>query len=500
MPLFIIFILSLSLRFLYFPDNIYFGYDQARDAYQALSIFYGDLKIIGPSTTFTGLNHGVLHWYILAPFYGLFKNPEFSAGVFRIFNALGIPLIFYLGKILFDKRVGFLAAILFAVSFEQSQFAIYIGNPTLGSLSVPLMYLGLALVIFSKKTWGLPLAFLGLGSSIQFQFALFYLIVPFILILIFYKKYFFKLSVKIWGLSILTLLFSLSTFILAEFKYQFRATNALLNLITQMSGKNLTYIFDTYIFEIGQMVKYNIAGEWITPSLVGILLMILFIYVMRKKEFSSKLKFIAIWFFSLFLIFYMGGGAKEPWRNIPLYYPNVGISVALLLLMAFLLSRFRFGIILIIVIVLINLQLIHSFNPKGSMAEINAQQEMLLQDEKKILDYLYQDANGQPFAVKAVTMPFDINTTWSYLFQWYGQEKYGYLPVWNGKTAPGYPGNLKVQEAQEGLPVKRYVIIEPLRGVPEHLVNDFIKEEGYFTKVSEEKEFGAFLVQKREKF
>ncbi len=276
--------------------------------------------------------------------------------------------------------------------------------------------------------------------------------------------------------------------------------HALLNMITQISEKNLNNIFSTYFFEITQMVKYNISGNFKIDLIVFFVLIISFIFFIRKKEIQEKLKFLSIWFFSLFLIFYMGGGIHEPWRNIPLYYPNVGVSVALLLFVAFLLGKIRFSGILIIIIVLINLSFIHNFNPKGSMAEINAQQGMLLSDEKKILDYMYQDSSGKPFAVKAVTMPFDINTTWSYLFEFYGSKIYGYLPVWNGKTAPGYPGNLTVKEAQEGLPAKRYVIIEPLRGVPEHLVNDFLRVEGYFTNVIEEKKIGDFIIQKREKF
>lgn len=495
-----IFLLALVIRFLYFPDNIYFGYDQARDAFNALSIFHGDIKIIGPSTTFEGLNHGVLHWYILAPFYGLFKNPEIVAIAFRGFNALGVFLIFYLGKILFDRKVGLIAAILYAASFEQSQFAIYIGNPTLGSLSVPLMYLGLALVIFAKKAWGLPLAFLGLGFSIQFQFALFYLIVPFILILIFYKKYFLNLSLKIWGLSSLAIFFALSTFILAELKYQFRTISALLKMVTQVSDKNFNNIFSTYFFEITQIIKYNLTGNLVINNLVGLILLGTLIFYFIKREFREKLKFLSIWFFSLFIIFYMGGGVEEPWRNIPLYYPNVGISMVLLLFVAFLLNKLKFKIIIIFLIVLMNLQLIKDLNHRGSMAEIDVQQGMLLSDEKKILDYMYQDAKGEPFVVKAVTMPFDINTTWSYLFEYYGNKIYGYMPLWNGKTAEGYPGNLAIQEAQEGLPSKRYVIIEPLRGVPEYLMNDFMRTENYFTNIINEKRIGLFIIQSRKKY
>ncbi len=65
------------------------------------------------------------------------------------------------------------------------------------------------------------------------------------------------------------------------------------------------------------------------------------------------------------------------------------------------------------------------------------------------------------------------------------------------RDALGYPGNLIVQEKQEGLPKDRYVIIEPTRGIAFYLVDEYLKEEGYFTKVIQEVKIGKFVIQKR---
>ena len=97
-------------------------------------------------------------------------------------------------------------------------------------------------------------------------------------------------------------------------------------------------------------------------------------------------------------------------------------------------------------------------------------------------------------------MPFLINTTWSYLFEWYGLQKYGYLPLWNGKNAEGFAGNLIVEEAQEKLPKNRYLIIEPTRGVPGYLIDEYLKEENYFTNVEKTHTIGMFIIQKRVKY
>lgn len=501
-----VFILAILIRFLYFPNNIYFGYDQARDAFAALEILNGDLKLVGPTTAFEGLHHGVLYYYILAPFYGLGKfSPEVTAAALRIFNALGIFLIFYLAKILFNKRVGLLAAFLFAISFEQSQFAIYMGNPSVAVLSMTLMYSGLVMVIWGKKNIGLPFALLGFGASVQFQFALTYLILPLILILLIYRRTFLKLPLKLWVFSFGTLVFSILTFLVAELKYNFPTIHGLLALTQSGSDKSIFNILNTYLFEVGRMLSFNFINDWPINSLVMVILLMVFIWLLKTKEYRPKLIFLGIWFFSLLITFAVNGGVLDPKNNVPLFYPNVGVSIALLIFASFLLlklfNKSKLATILAVVLILsANLQLVKTQNPNGTISEIDVQQGMLLGDQKKVLDYIYQDANGEAFAVGGITMPLFINTTWSYLFEWYGRQKYGYLPIWNGKNALGYAGNLKVQETQERLPSKRYVIIEPTRGIAPYLIEDYLKEESYFTKVVDQKNIGDFIVQTREKF
>lgn len=504
--LILIFAIAVLVRFLYFPDNIYFGFDQARDAFAALEILYGDLKLVGPTTAFPGLHHGVLYYYILAPFYGLGQmSPEFTAAAWRIFNALGVFLIFYLTKTLFDRKTALFASLLYTVSFEQTQFAIFLHHPSLADLSMMLMYLGFALVIFSKKYFGLLLAFLGLGSSIQFEFPLIYLVIPFALVVLIFHKDFLKIPKKIVLLSCLIFIFSISTFILSELKYNFPTFHGLLALTQFNPNKNLETIFSTYFYTVSRMLSFNFSNDWPITSALGTLLLAVFIWFLKIKEYRPKLLFLGIWFFSLLVTFMINGGVSDLGKNVPLFYPNVGVSVSLLIFTGFLLSKLYerqklAAILATLLIIFANLQMVKTQNPNGTISEIDVQQGMLLGDQKKVLDYIYQDANGEAFAVKGITMPLFINTTWSYLFEWYGRQKYGYLPIWNGKNALGYAGNLKVQEAQEGLPQKRYVIIEPTRGIAPYLINDYLKEERYFTKVVEEKTIGQFIVQKREKF
>jgi hypothetical protein len=71
----LIFVLALGIRFLWFPQNAYFGFDQARDAFNSQEIYQNkDFKIIGPSSTHGGLYHGPIYWYLIGPIYLLLKE------------------------------------------------------------------------------------------------------------------------------------------------------------------------------------------------------------------------------------------------------------------------------------------------------------------------------------------------------------------------------------------------------------------------------------------
>lgn len=498
--LLIIFLLALAIRFLYFPDNIYFGFDQARDAFATKEILSGNFKVVGPPTTFSGLNHGALYYYIYAPFYYLGGgDPAVVAAFLRVMNAFGVVLIFAIASILFNKKVGLISALLFTFSFEQTQFALYLNHPSLAVLSIMIMFLGLAIAIFRKESRGLIVAALGLGLSIQFEFILNYLIVPFALTIFLFKKDI-PFNKKDIILSIAIFLLSVLTYVIAEIKFGF-ISFASLPLLLSGNEKSIANIFAGYFFGLNQIFRFNLSN-----SLQNYLIFIFLIFAFLKLFLSKTNKqtiFLGIWFFSLFVIYIVNGGGDTS-SQVVQFHPNVGVSISLLIFISYLLYNLSlrsafFTIIITGLIIFINLSMILKYNPAGSIAEINAQSGMILSDEKKVLDFIYTDVAEKPFAVKAITMPFFINTSWSYLFEWYGKNKYGYLPVWGGNNAAGYYGNLVVVDAQDRLPEDRYLIIEPLRGIPAHLINDFLREESYFSNLVQEKNIGSFIVQKRVK-
>ena len=503
--LILIFLTALAVRFLYFPNNIYFGFDQARDAYESQSIYKNlDLKLIGPSTADPKLFHGPLYWYMIGFIYLIARgDPSLPAAFLLVLNAVGVFLVYLLGKSLFNSKTGIIASVLYAFSFEQTQYAMYFGNPAPAVLSTLLFYLGLSLFIFKKDWRGLPLAFLGYGLSIQFEFFLLYLGAFLGLFLfIFRKKIKFNLKAGIILKSVIAFVVPVSTFILADLKYDFRTVKTLLSLPMKIGqgSTNLGVNFKFYLQRLGLLFHDNLIPLNITVSTTVMVVLLIFstIWIIRKKDSYSQILFLLLWILSSLPLVLFGKPS--------LYYTNIGISAGLLIYSAFLLERLRekkfsTGIILVLLIILGNLSLITKQNPRGIINDIYVQEGMLLSREKAAIDYIYRESSGKPIVVASSTMPLFINTTWAYLFNWYADPKYGHLPYWAGKTAEGYPGSLPIWKSQEK-DYQFFSIIEPTRGVGQGHIDLFLLEQGQYGEIVDEKSWGdtwysQLVVQKR---
>ena len=489
----LIFILALIIRFAFFPGNVYFAYDQARDSYFAEDILNGDIRLIGPpSAASDKLFPGPLSLYIYSFIYFIFgQDPSFLSAFFRIYNALGVLLVFLIGSKLFDKRVGVISSLLFAVSYEQSQYSLFMSHQPLAVLPMLLLYLGLVIFLFEKKAGGLLLISLGLGLAIQFHFV-YGLMIPIALVLLFINKSKIpRLNIRYTIFCTIVFLLTISTYIVAEFKFGFRMLKAIIS-----GNSSFAFHIDKALYSANRFIHDTYLADYQSTFFILVIVLVVFAYYIWRPEIKRKALFLLIWFGSGILPYLLFGTTS--------YYYSAAASVSLLLFFSFLviktyLRNVVVGAILFLSVLGNNLFLIKTQNPNGPNKDIVIQHGMLLAKEKEVLDYIYQESGGKSFAVRALTIPLNVNTTWSYLFEWFGEEKYSYLPVWSEKPAEGFPGNLPYFIDRSRLPETQFVIIEPTVGIPEHDRKKFFNEEGYFAELVEERSFGTIIVQKRSK-
>lgn len=487
------------IRFLWFRESTYFGFDEARDAFTGTQIYQKpDFKLIGPPATGNlGLFHGPLFWYLLGPIYLIGGGDVlFVSAVFRLLNATGVFAVFYIGGQLFTPWVGLVSALFYAVSFEQYQYAMYVGNPTLGVWCWLLIFIGVVW-LYKKKPlvkWApaLMLSAAAIGTQLNLMYAYFFF--PVILLLILLRKNIvFSKRLLLGALGFPFLI--LSTFLAAEVKRGFVSVKKALELIgggwgIMSPGQSKTAM---YLEKFRLMFHDNLLllpGESVAISVLAVIIVLLLIKLAIREK---PVRLILIWIFAWAFLAPFGGHLA--------YYTHVGISIGLLIGTAYLIYKVRalklvwlaYGLILIVLIS--NLKLIGESARDSLIFQIKPQPFMKLTDELKVIDLMYEQAEGRGFTVRLTGIPYRIQTVWAYLFKQYSEPKWGYYPFWENGNVLGFPGYLPPPAS--GTTCLRFLIREPNKGLPIEIINEDIKTENIFSDPVEKKEIGWFIFEKR---
>lgn len=484
------------LRVMFLPVGaLTFGYDQARDAFVAQEIVSGDMKILGPPASTPGLFHGVFYYYFLVPAYAISRSPVVAAYWTAAFNALGAILVYFLARMMTKNKLAALAAsVMFAISFESSQYAIWLSNPTLGVWTVPMIYLGLWMWLWKRKPWGAVLAGIGLGLSIQSEIFLAYHLVPVMIWVWVYRK---KRKIREVVNFVFTLGATLLTMILVEVKFGFQGIGGLKSLLSSSEsvshGKSLGDFLLLFLNQLGRVYAHNSYPGNVGYGAMLVLGLLIYALITWDKKKLTWEPFLATWLLAHITVASVGGTSTP--------FLLVGIGPAVSILLGIYLAKWwkeqkLITLIIFGVLVYGNLSMIMKENPHGQTI-FSIQSDMTVDNHEAALDYVYSEAGGMPFSVNTITSPLWVNTVWSYMFNWYGVEHYGYLPEWHGRDQVGRLGNnLAVVNDETKL---YFLIAEPLQGIPPKFVEDTYQAEDAVSKLVEEVKFDQVTVQKREK-
>ena len=486
--IFVLVILAFIIRILFiYQGGVSFHYDMARDAYEAEQIWKNhDLKVLGPPTSTSGLYHGIFYYYLIAPFYMLGQGDPRVVAIFLSFlNSIVIIPIVILAKDLFKStKWAILAGFLFVVSFEATQYASWISNPAPAVFTIALFFLFLR--EWQKgKTYGLYLATLLAALSTQFQFFLIYL---FFLIPIFGIIFKIKTHPKVIGISCLVALLGLINFFVAAVKFK-TFEKIFLGFSNIGTAGQIDFrpqfdeLFHNYINRFTEIFTFNFFP---TNVLLGGVLSFVVVYFIRKE------RILYFYLFSNIPIFLFGGHTNT--------YANIGLSTpAILAVVVLLRSIWRVSKILVFAVIFLsllsNLAAIFKYNPDGQVILV-IPNDMNLKNQLSLIDETYKEASGSAFSINTVTLPLWTNTTWAYLYSWYGKGKYGYVPAFYGHDQVGLLGVeslKKIDKPQD----KSFLIMEPADGIPPRFYNEELDTENSKTKLTKEISYGSIKLQVR---
>ena len=358
------------------------------------------------------------------------------------------------------------------------------------------MYLGLWGWVSEKKKWGPVLTGIFLGLSIQSEIFLAYHLIPIIFWLSYSKKNVSGDSIRKFAIGLVA---ALSTMIVSEVKFGFKSIEGIKMLFSGTKGNlayanSLGHYLTLYLNQIGRIFAFNSYPANIGYG--GALVIILAIVAIKRSGKEKRRAhwglFLGTWLFSHATVVTMGGDTTP--------FLMVGIGPAVSILLAIFIAKWWRGkmkpiaIIVFGLLVFGNINMINKENPKGSTL-FAIQKDMLLEKQISLLDYTYEKSGGEPFSINTLTSPLWINIVWTYLYDIYGQTKYGYVPCFFGRDQVGQVAALPAcMEKKEN----HFLILEPMGGIPARYLDDILASENGNSFVSDEVYFGELRVQKRE--
>ncbi|MEK7550253.1 MAG: glycosyltransferase family 39 protein [Patescibacteria group bacterium] len=390
-----------------------FYYDQGRDALVIWNFLHkGDLFLVGPTTGIEGILRGPWYYFLILPFYFLGGgNPVWPANFLALTTVVAIVLLYILGKEIFDRSTGLIAAIIASFSYYLLVASRWLSNPTPMLLISMLLVMSMFMIVKGKKFAWIFIAIL-LGLSMQFGSATETFYIP--SVAIFALKY--RPTKKIFFVS----LFSFFLIFLPQIIFDIVKKGVL-------SRSILEFLFDdgSFKFSFWEVVSARLSFYWemfsfkiwVGPSqeFTGLFLLFFSMIVFDFKRLWKKDGFKILILLGLApligMIFFQGNEG-----NIFDYYFTGYYLIYVLIFSAGLgiLTKNRFSSIFVIAFFFLFFKS-QTTAIKGYLD--NGRSNVGFKEQILAIDWIYKNADGENFNVDIYVPPV-IPYAYDYLFTW----------------------------------------------------------------------------------
>lgn len=170
--LFLILLLAAFFRFYRLPEYMNFLGDEGRDALIIKNMLVNQhFPLIGPPTSVGNIYLGPLYYYMMAFSMAIFwLNPVAAAAMNAVIGVATVGLIYYLGKIWFNKWAGLISAFLYAISPVTIIYSKSSWNPNPAPFFASLSILGLYRMHKTGNFMWVILTGLAVAASIQMHY------------------------------------------------------------------------------------------------------------------------------------------------------------------------------------------------------------------------------------------------------------------------------------------------------------------------------------------
>lgn len=453
-------ILAGVLRLWRINTDLLIHFDQGLHAFGSYRIWHDqEVKLLGHQTDVDGLFHGPFYYLLMAIPYGVSGGDPVVASAFQILlEMLTLPLFYLAVKKLFGEKTAVITLLVYAISYGMIGYSRWLSNVTpIIPLSHLLFYLNVCQKSSLKRNF---LIGLGVGLVAQLNAAVgFTLILTVLVVNPDLRK------PKSLVLYLLGILIPAIPQLLFEFRHNFVITKAFLafsqgkkqgvgfSLLTVVNNvrvlleeinKILVYPYRLMAFVVTFFALVNV---WMANKYRWYFLLVLVPCLMLALFNRGAISFFFVYLLPVSLAVLIFGILKMPkiicWCILGVIIFRNGIS-------------FKQNII----------------RPSNALTPIGTANILTINDRERVVDWVYEKANGKGFSIWIYTIPYDLPEPWTYFFQWYGLKKYGYLP----EQVSGFsPNDLKRSDYF-------FAIYEPDENRPQRLLDWLTRVENNFGK------------------
>ena len=432
-----IIVLAIFLRVFNVKNTLLFHFDQGYHGLAIREIWeHRSIKLLGHKTDVEGIYHSSIFYYSMLPLYLLSSwDPAGVSMALAFLDGLSVIFIFLAAKKMFNKRVGFIAALLYAVSYSAISYSRWLSNVTL----IP--FFSSLVLYFLAKSKGRDVKdfscaiFIG-GLIAQFNGAIGFFFLPlFLAYALYFRKGLFNKKVNML-VYIFAYLIPQIPLVLFDLRHNFLITISIYKHF--LEGGSLSINSGGLLANLLLLSRETLNIFFYKVPAAGLIILFWLIYLIgdnwkKKNKSSASVKplFFGILIMFLCLVYYQGINGFFMVGLIPFLVLLVAWSIDVLLSEK---KTKLLGKVIIISVLMINLFHYRGFfKPGFNLVPIGTSNLITLQDRIGAIDFMYRIADGESFKTETYIIPYYQEQPWDYLFKSYALKKYNYLPSEDGE-------------------------------------------------------------------
>lgn len=424
--LFVLFLLAFFLRIYLLPTHLFFGPEQGRDFLVVRDmVFNHKWTLIGPKTDIEGIFHGAFYYELIALPFAFSRGNPFVVSLFLIFiQSMTIYFIYLLTfELTRSKRTGYIASILFAVSFGAIVYARWLANPPLSIPLSVLFFLFLMRFIQGKRWYliGVAVAYGLLGQAEFINYLLFAVIGA--ACFLFYRNELKRVRFAVWFTAfVVGSIVAFAQYILFDLRHNFLIGKSLLGLIGKNSGYNLSFPLaaNKAVSMFFNQASYALGIPYIWLGIVWTMLILIFLLSKTKKIKGALLVILWLTLPPIIVALLRHSVPEQLYVGI-----IAGCIVATSVFINWFFDRGYkiIGVGIMSILLWINLYALLANLPDNNHVFFQTPQPMAYySDQLAVIDWVHEMSDGGPYSIQAYTIPYFWQDHWDYLF-WYKRMK-----------------------------------------------------------------------------